>query len=672
MHYYSITDNSLASCEDQYQSIDHFKDQNVSTISLPVKMVLRHRCPSSCLQSMPVSAVINGEGIHTNSAHTKELNKSGAMQTDTQLRSGICHTLHISGLLLLSSISALFSDSSYIPIISVFQPTFYLALWRSCNTWQESIVSYIVVSLFRAFPASEYMSVGFRPVIAYVIAWILCFPLQFATTVAMAVQCRAWQYDPTGRNHTTDTTIETERTPLRVAVSEQSCTKHNNQQDTPNVINEVAEDQATVTDSDEEYAPLTCKAVTRSIQYRSSLSQFVFPVLLTSIYQIVFRFAPIGGTGNPAMGLTQVNGLRQTASILGEISLVFWIGWLGTVIVGSGALDEDTFISQGLSGVLQAIPHKSPRRNEISNRHTSFFVVITMLMFIFGSIRELSGRGFYVQDISEWPITKANEAPLQVSCLTSAENRQIISRTNERLAAGDDLIIWAEGAVRGMVHPNVFNWNDQNTGQVIAAAHVTKMEGMRNKFHNRVQLFQDGKVVASYDKNRPVPILESFVQGSSITPQSTNVTFTPQHRTCNSNTCNAYGTFPRQDLNLKTAMGICFDFDFSYLFQSAHDADLVIGPSNYFAGIGQNFWEHNIFRAIENGFTLIKCSEYGITGSVDPYGRPIVAFPTLDNEVHTFEVPVQKGVDTVYGNGGWMFGWICLCLSPLFVLLTAI
>ena len=612
---------------------------------------------------MSDSSVTDEGRVQPNSADTKGSGKSDAMLTMAQPRSGILHIHHISFLLLLSSASTLFSDSSYIPIISVFQPTFYLALWHSCNTWQEKTVSFTVVSLCRAIPASEYMSVGFRPVVAYIIAWILCLPLQLATTVAAVVQCRVWRDDTTtGRIHTTDESIATERTPLRIGGSKQSrCIGHDH--------NKAMEDQVTAANCNKECVPLIFKAGTRSILNTSCISQLAFPVLLTSIYQITFRYAPIGGTGNPAMGLTQVNGLRQTVSIFGEISLVFWIGWLGTVIVGSGELGEDGFIAAFLSGALPAISHKSHRRNGVSNKNTGFFVATTILMFFFGSIRELSGRGFYLQDISEWPITKANEAPLQVSCLTSAENRKIISRTNERLAAGDDLVIWAEGAVRGMVHPSVFNWNNKNTGQVIAAAHVTKVEGKRNKFHNRVQLFQNGEVIATYDKNRPVPILESFVQGSSITPQSTNVTFTPQHRTCNSNICSAFGTFPRQNLNLKTATGICFDFDFSYLFQSAHGADLVIGPSNYFAGIGQSFFEHNIFRAIENGFTLIKCSEYGITGSVDPYGRQIVAFPTLDDEVHTFEVPVQKGVDTVFGNGGWMFGWICVCLSPLFTLI---
>ena len=96
----------------------------------------------------------------------------------------------------------------------------------------------------------------------------------------------------------------------------------------------------------------------------------------------------------------------------------------------------------------------------------------------------------------------------------------------------------------------------------------------------------------------------------------------------------------------------------------------AVGPSWYWASIGQNLWEHNIFRAIENGFTVIKCSENEISGAVDPYGRTIAALPTLSDDVYTFKVPVQKGVQTWFVSGGWIFGWACVGLSPLIFLMA--
>lgn len=69
---------------------------------------------------------------------------------------------------------------------------------------------------------------------------------------------------------------------------------------------------------------------------------------------------------------------------------------------------------------------------------------------------------------------------------------------------------------------------------------------------------------------------------------------------------------------------------------------------------------------------MIKCSEYGISGAVDPFGRTIAALPTLNDRVYTFEVPVQKGVKTFFESGGWMFGWICVGLSPPLLLLAVV
>lgn len=371
------------------------------------------------------------------------------------------------------------------------------------------------------------------------------------------------------------------------------------------------------------------------------------------------------------MGLSQVNGLRQVVSVSGEISLVFWIGWLASIFVGLGFANAPSS------------PEKI--KNRIPYCHLVIFLVLTLVMFVFGSLREKSSRGFYLDDISQWPMTRANETPLKVSCLTRATDKRMIARTNERIAAGDDLIIWSEAAGHGSMSPNSFEWNANNTGAVVAATSYDPIQGSQ-KVYNEVNMMQNGTILASYAKNRPVPIIESYVIGGSRAPHVTEVTFTPRLATCrgndrrrflsqlssDNNCCDSSGKPPRQDLDLKTAMAICFDLDFSYLIRQARDADLVIGPSWYWASIGSNLWEHNIFRAIESGFTLIKCSENGISGSVDPYGHTIAALPTLNDEVYSFDVPVQKGVRTLFQSGGWMFGWVCVVLSPLVMMLAAV
>ena len=511
--------------------------------------------------------------------------------------------------------------------------------------------------------------------IAYVEGLVVIAALYACVTVAMVIQCYVWsdsdkfihldeeKYDCNGRQ-----TRSTEYTPLRAPTFSYSTSdvSGDSGQGTPNTADEQTENATSQSkrmhqSSESRHTQISIMSFT--IIHSPYISPLAFPILFTSIYQLVFRYAPIGGAGNPAMGLAQVNGLRQVASLFGEISLVFWIGWMASIVAGIGILCP---------------PHnqeKTPGR--ILPGHLVTFGKLTVGMFILGSIRERSGRGFYLQDISKWPATRANEAPLKVSCLTRTErSRQIIDLSNERLTAGDDLVIWSESAGQGFESPERFEWNPNNTGAVLAVTSYERVPSSR-RVYNKVKMMQAGSVIASYSKNRPVPIIESYVLGGPRTPHTTEITFSPRLATCGrgggrgflsrltniNNYCTASEQPPRQKIDLKTAMAICFDFDFSYLLRNAHDADLVIGPSWYWASIGTNLWEHNIFRAIENGFTMVKCSEHGISGAVDPFGRIIAAMPTLNDQLYTFQLPVQKGVKTLFESGGWMFGWVCVGLS---------
>eukprot|EP00804_Cyclotella_cryptica_P027164 CCRYP_016077-RA/>CCRYP_016077-RA protein AED:0.19 eAED:0.19 QI:0/-1/0/1/-1/1/1/0/546 len=537
---------------------------------------------------------------------------------------------------------------------------------------------------------------GVLPVVAYMEGLIIILALYAVITLMMIVQC--WSLGAGQDERCAGGNVENdeasceheevvhqssavESTPLKIDILDESCVERSEDnlstcdkasfasiERNDDNVNSMDSAHKCTTKSEQRLGQYTNKTLQKSIILRFNLSPFVFPILYASLFQLVFTFSPIGGAGNPAMGLSRVYALRQVSSLFGEIYLVFWMGWLATISVGLGIL-----------------PNPNMLRHSVPNGHKVAFTIISLLMFLYGSVRELSGRGFYLKDISQWPTTVANETPLKVSCVTRAESdcnqtalQKMVSRTNERLAAGDDLIMWSESAVDETVHPNMFAWNSDNRGAVVAPTFYEMVQGDEDnssnagKVYNRVQMMQEGVVISSYNKNRPVPVIESYVLGGSVKPHPAEVTFTPRTTTCRNDGCSASGTPPRQNLELNTAMAICFDFDFSYLLQNAHDADLVIGPSWYWASIGYNLWGHNTFRAIENGFTLIKCSEYGMTGALDPYGRPMVAFPTLNEDVHTFEVPVQRGIGTVFGSGGWIFGWVCVGLSPIVVLLSVV
>ena len=71
--------------------------------------------------------------------------------------------------------------------------------------------------------------------------------------------------------------------------------------------------------------------------------------------------------------------------------------------------------------------------------------------------------------------------------------------------------------------------------------------------------------------------------------------------------------------------------------------------------------------------TLFKCAHDGISGAVDPFGRPLVAQATLAGDTFMAQVPVQPRVSTIYAHyGGYCFGWICVLLSPMLIVYASV
>jgi len=386
--------------------------------------------------------------------------------------------------------------------------------------------------------------------------------------------------------------------------------------------------------------PLTRNANENNADYnwRKLSHSLVFPILVTALFQILFRFSPIGAAGNPVMGLAVIIGLpiqQGIVSVFGEIGLVFGIALIATL--GAGSLVGRTTKSQWM-----------------------------VLGIAYAAVQIAGGwklaEGLWENPIEKWSHTIA--PTLQVSCLCSDDLREndtstMIDEIHYRLGEGDDLVVLSEASLEGRITHEQILWPKDNPGAAVAVAFLEEINGT-DKFRNSVELLQAGGSVFRYDKNRPVPIMESIVTGGSRPPAAVEVSFTPRNITCQ-------GGHQRTNVTLKVGAAICFDFDFPDVLRHASNADLVVGPSNYWASLGWSLWSDNRYRAVEGGFTLFKCSRDGISGAVDPLGRTLWQRPTVAGNTVTTQIPIQKGRPTIYANwGGFLFGWICLFLfAPL-------
>ena len=108
------------------------------------------------------------------------------------------------------------------------------------------------------------------------------------------------------------------------------------------------------------------------------------------------------------------------------------------------------------------------------------------------------------------------------------------------------------------------------------------------------------------------------------------------------------------------------------------DTDFLVNlTNNGWFGEGAAQWQHAagaLFRAVENGLPLIRCSNNGVTGWVDGHGRLRQIFRDPQGTVYgpgslTIEIPLlapgQSRPPTPYHQYGDRFGWTCVALTAL-------
>jgi apolipoprotein N-acyltransferase len=146
-----------------------------------------------------------------------------------------------------------------------------------------------------------------------------------------------------------------------------------------------------------------------------------------------------------------------------------------------------------------------------------------------------------------------------------------------------------------------------------------------------------GHVVWRYQKAHPVP-------GEPFSPGDGNV---PTVQT-------PFG---------RLATVICFDADFPATLRQAGQAgaDVLVVPANDWREIDPYHTQMATFRAIENGYSLVRQASHGLADTVDPEGNVLgtADFFTTDPQVMVAAVPM-RGVQTLYATIGDLFAWLCL------------
>lgn len=244
------------------------------------------------------------------------------------------------------------------------------------------------------------------------------------------------------------------------------------------------------------------------------------------------------------------------------------------------------------------------------------------------------------------------QTPAHLRSAFATINNYLLAQSLKEARAGAKIVVWAEKDALTLIGDEAALIE---RGQKLAREeHIYLEMGVKvlrfqtaslHLEHNQAILIDpQGRTVWIYNKTHPVPGLERIAPGDGRIPAAK----TP------------YG---------QLATAICFDADFPDLMRQAGSkgVDIMLIPALDWPGIDPWHTHHAIFRAIEDGYSLVRPTSNGLAASVDYEGHVLAAnnYFTTDQQTMIAYVPVQ-GAWTLYAHVGDLFAW--LCIATLFII----
>lgn len=269
----------------------------------------------------------------------------------------------------------------------------------------------------------------------------------------------------------------------------------------------------------------------------------------------------------------------------------------------------------------------------------------------------ITGFMIYANCFYQKPVDDQITSSLNVSCVFaqsaevgSTSAAHLWGNTQARLDAGDTFILWAEEAllIQSDEEEAAALTQAQNMAKTAATSYIgityQKLFPEQTMGTNQFALITPlGDIAWNYHKAHPVPLIESnVIPGPPVVP-----TFD-----------SPYG---------RLAGGICFDLDYpQYIAQAGRKkVDIFLQPSWTWNALSSRHFNGDAMRAVENGFTLLRCSSEGESGVVDPRGSVKARrFTGSDpSVVVTFSLPLEKRVETLFSQAGFLFEWFILAAT---------
>jgi apolipoprotein N-acyltransferase len=378
---------------------------------------------------------------------------------------------------------------------------------------------------------------------------------------------------------------------------------------------------------------------------RGFIGTLVFPCAWVTMEWLVASFTPYGSWGSLAYTQHENLVLLQLVAVTGLYGLSFLVTWFASVgcwVWERGLTDADArrgalifaavmvlvTLGGGMRLVLFAPDAPTVRIASLSRPDYDLF----------------EGMEGSPADVQRGRVSATDLDIMRTNARAMLDD--LLGRADQEAQAGAKIIIWGEA--------NGFSLKEDEPAMIARGAELARKRdiylGMspavfdrasETPLENKIILIDpQGQVSFEYWKAIPVPGPEASMQAKG---DGLIKTVDSPHG--------------------RLGAAICFDMDFpGHLKQAGRrNVDIMLVPSNDWPEIDP--WHSHMarFRAVEQGFNMVRHASNGFSVATDYQGRVLAGMDhfVTDQRNMVAHVPT-RGVRTVYSRVGDLFTWICI------------